>query len=519
MGLHKLTAGDGYTYLTRQVAVHDATERGHAGLGDYYSREGRVTGTLVGLRPGGARPPAGQPGQRAADAEPVRRRSPSRRRTARGRRARCWGEPDRGEEGVAARTPVRRLPGQRPRARAGDAPDGSPTTTSGTGCTGRHPYPRRSEPGSAPRWPTSCSRGEHGRAPLDDRERAGFLAQASRQQTTAVAGYDLTFTPVKSVSTLWALARARHCRPGGGAHDAAVAAHVGLAGTPRRCSPAAARAGFSRCNTRGLIAARFTHRDARSGDPNLHTHVAVSNKVQDADRATGSRWTGGRCYKANVTLSETVQHPASRPSSRARLGVRFAPRAGSTGRRRREPKRAVREIVGRRPAARLDAWSRRSTAIEARRRELAVDVPGRARPAADRRWSRSRWPSRRTWRPGRPSTSPAPRPTSARRGVARPSRAGVSRPPSTRWWVRCSAGQVQHSAGHVATGWRPPLSRLIRTVEIAPGDLADLARARRGPPPGPRGRHPPRPPWTKQSSVSSRSPSTRIAWPSPTPTR
>ena len=31
MGLHKLTAGDGYTYLTRQVAVHDATDRGHAG--------------------------------------------------------------------------------------------------------------------------------------------------------------------------------------------------------------------------------------------------------------------------------------------------------------------------------------------------------------------------------------------------------------------------------------------------------------------------------------------------------
>ena len=33
MTLHKLTAGDGYTYLTRQVAAFDATERGHAGLG------------------------------------------------------------------------------------------------------------------------------------------------------------------------------------------------------------------------------------------------------------------------------------------------------------------------------------------------------------------------------------------------------------------------------------------------------------------------------------------------------
>ena len=47
---------------------------------------------------------------------------------------------------------------------------------------------------------------EHGRAPIDDRERGSFMAKATRQQTTAVAGYDLTFAPVKSVSTLWALA-------------------------------------------------------------------------------------------------------------------------------------------------------------------------------------------------------------------------------------------------------------------------------------------------------------------------
>ena len=40
MGLHKLTAGDGYTYLTRQVAAHDATEKGHASLGDYYDEKG-----------------------------------------------------------------------------------------------------------------------------------------------------------------------------------------------------------------------------------------------------------------------------------------------------------------------------------------------------------------------------------------------------------------------------------------------------------------------------------------------
>ena len=48
MGVHKLTAGDGYTYLTRQVAVHDATDRGHAGLADYYAEKGESPGRWFG---------------------------------------------------------------------------------------------------------------------------------------------------------------------------------------------------------------------------------------------------------------------------------------------------------------------------------------------------------------------------------------------------------------------------------------------------------------------------------------
>lgn len=46
MSLHKLTAGDGYTYLTRQTAALDATERGTEGLGAYYAA--RVEAPLLG---------------------------------------------------------------------------------------------------------------------------------------------------------------------------------------------------------------------------------------------------------------------------------------------------------------------------------------------------------------------------------------------------------------------------------------------------------------------------------------
>ena len=68
------------------------------------------------------------------------------------------------------------------------------------------PSPTPSAPTSAPLVAREMFTEHHGRPPADDRELSGFIARQSRAQTTAVAGYDLTFTPVKSVSVLWALA-------------------------------------------------------------------------------------------------------------------------------------------------------------------------------------------------------------------------------------------------------------------------------------------------------------------------
>ncbi len=48
MSLHKLTAGSGYDYLTRQVAVQDFTEKGHTGLASYYAQRGESPGLWVG---------------------------------------------------------------------------------------------------------------------------------------------------------------------------------------------------------------------------------------------------------------------------------------------------------------------------------------------------------------------------------------------------------------------------------------------------------------------------------------
>lgn len=56
-------------------------------------------------------------------------------------------------------------------------------------------------------------------------------------------------------------------------------------------------------DVRLVVAAAFTHRERGAGDPDLHTQVAVSNKVQ----TLGGRWLaldGRVLYKAKVGTSE-----------------------------------------------------------------------------------------------------------------------------------------------------------------------------------------------------------------------
>src|SRR5688572_9190447 len=48
MSIHKLTAGSGYDYLTRQVAALDSTEKGRLGLAAYYAERGETPGVWIG---------------------------------------------------------------------------------------------------------------------------------------------------------------------------------------------------------------------------------------------------------------------------------------------------------------------------------------------------------------------------------------------------------------------------------------------------------------------------------------
>ena len=105
-----------------------------------------------------------------------------------------------------------------------------------------------------------------------------------------MAGYDLTFTPVKSVSALWAIAPAPIAAAIEQCHHQAVAETLQFLEEQAAFSRMGAH-GVAQVNTAGLIAAAFDHRDSRAGDPNLHTHLVISSKcTPSAPMASRAGW-------------------------------------------------------------------------------------------------------------------------------------------------------------------------------------------------------------------------------------
>jgi conjugative relaxase-like TrwC/TraI family protein len=363
MSLHKLTTGAGYDYLTRQVAALDATEKGHTGLASYYTERGETPGVWIGSGLDGidgltAGDPVTAEQMRGLFGCGLHPLAELRQQQLEGpaltirdfQEVTRLGVPFKISDGVVS--PFRLKVAKRIKA-----------INTAAGLPADAPLPAADRA----RVRTAVARefflAAHGREPVDARELAGQIAKDSRPRTQTVAGYDLTFSPVKSVSTLWSVAEPAVAAVIERAHQAAVKdalAFIEKHALFTRTGPQ----GIRQVNVRGLVAAAFTHRDSRAGDPDLHTHVAVANKVQTLDR----RWLsidGRVLFKANVAASETY-NTALEEHLRDTLGVRFTERPGTD-----PAKRPIREIVGVDP--RLNQrWSTRRAHIEARRGELAI---------------------------------------------------------------------------------------------------------------------------------------------------
>jgi len=166
----------------------------------------------------------------------------------------------------------------------------------------------------------------------------------------AVTGFDLTFSALKSVSALWALGNADAATAAMAAHQAAVEAGLGYldthAGLSRRGTD-----GVEQVGTAGVAVALFDHRTSRAGDPQIHTHALVVNKVRcvdgvwrtvDATELFHHKKSAGMIYQA-----------ALRSEMQRRLGVVFG----------EVTEHGQAEIVGV-PEKLLSLWSKRTAQIE-----------------------------------------------------------------------------------------------------------------------------------------------------------
>ncbi|MDP8969603.1 MAG: relaxase domain-containing protein, partial [Actinomycetota bacterium] len=208
---------------------------------------------------------------------------------------------------------------------------------------------------------------------LDDPyERWMARHQVRRQGLGAsVAAWDCTFSPVKSVSLLWA-AGDRHVRQQvWAAHVAAVDAGLGYlqehAGYVR-----AGRNGVRVHDTTGLVVARMNEWTSRDGDMQLHTHCLVLNRAQTHG---DGKWRAldGRALLAARTGAGAVYNRVVEAQLTRRLGVAWRDRPDG-----------LRELVGVDDEL-IELFSTRRRAITAKLAELTAayrDKYGHEPPAA-----------------------------------------------------------------------------------------------------------------------------------------
>lgn len=381
MSIHKLGAGDGYLYLIRQTAAHDAENRGRTSLGDYYAEKGESPGRWVGKGLAGLSDP--QSRTLDTDVEDAMWRVAPGSAVTEDQMKALYGL---GLHPNAGKIAEHMIMGGSGKAAAKAAVslgrpfvinDAATELQQRLAVAYRDHNLSQSLAWNSPidetlraQMRTSIARemfeAEYDRPPLDERELTGFIATQSRDQTTSTAGYDMTFSPIKSFSVLWAVAPREFAKVLEDIHDEAVAETIEYIENNMVFTRMGAQ-GVAQLDTEGIIAATFTHRDSRAGDPDLHTHVPISNKVRARGHDGIYRWLaidGRPLFKGTVSASE-FYNSRIEAGCIQRAGLRLEERPATE-----RGKRPVREIVGV-PTELNDAFSSRRLMIEHRYTELA----------------------------------------------------------------------------------------------------------------------------------------------------
>jgi conjugative relaxase-like TrwC/TraI family protein len=135
----------------------------------------------------------------------------------------------------------------------------------------------------------------------------------------AVPAFDVVLRPTKSVSILYGLGDAATGRAMLQAHHAGL--DEAVAYLDEQLGARRGHGGVQRVSGQGLLAVGFDHRTSREGDPLVHTHLVVANRVQGPD----GRWTaldGRDLYRHRLAADAIYRATYQRQLSRT-LGVEW----------------------------------------------------------------------------------------------------------------------------------------------------------------------------------------------------
>jgi conjugative relaxase-like TrwC/TraI family protein len=180
----------------------------------------------------------------------------------------------------------------------------------------------------------------------------------------AVGGFDLTFSPSKSVAVAWALGDRRTRDVIYKCHQRAIADVLAYA----ERDVFRTRSGTRGCveeEVLGVVAAKFTHFDSRDADPQLHDHVVVLNRVQATSDGRWRTLDSRGLFASTVMLSELHQGVLSDLLTKE-LGWEWRPRARRSS---PVPKWEVAGVT----SALMDEFSRRTADIVTAKDRLVAD--------------------------------------------------------------------------------------------------------------------------------------------------
>jgi conjugative relaxase-like TrwC/TraI family protein len=136
---------------------------------------------------------------------------------------------------------------------------------------------------------------------------------------SAVPAFDVVLRPTKSVSILYGLGDAATGRAVLQAHHAGLAEAVAY--LDEHMGARRGHGGVQHVAGQGVLAVGFDHRTSREGDPLVHTHLVVANRVQGPD----GRWTaldGRDLYRHRLAADAIYRATYQRELSRS-LGVEW----------------------------------------------------------------------------------------------------------------------------------------------------------------------------------------------------